>query len=203
MSYDSFGNMTVVSIGQNPDNAIVLATYDYGEQNGHLNSMTYGNGDSITYHYDNLDRLTEEAWGDGTSYEYFYNSEGALTKKVDTATGNTVNYEYAGTYATNFAEFTLTYEYDDLGNIETITNSANPSDNRAYSYDIQGQLLSETFGTDGNRTTNSYTYDTYGNIRKAVKDGVEFEYEYGNTDWKDLLTAYDGGSIIYEAITTP
>ena len=318
MSYDTFGNMTKVSIGGTDKvavDSIVLATYDYGEQNGHLNSMTYGNGDSITYHYDELDRLTEEVWDDGTSYKYFYNSEGALTKKVDTATGNAVNYEYdsigrlihssvttwnaeiqedetvmltehmydrqnrvkeqsyqirnndgtfktyslkytyrgsdgslvkvestdgyidayeltydeiarlstrtnsffeqtyaykttgnttttqvesieydAGTYASDFEEFTLTYGYDQLGNIETITNSANASDNRTYTYDIQGQLLSETIGSQ----TNSYTYDSYGNIRTATENGTTHTYSYGNADWKDLLTAYDGRSFLYE-----
>lgn len=309
LSYDSFGNMTQVSIGENADDAIILASYDYSEQNGHLNSMTYGNDAGITYVYDELDRLIGEEWDDGTSYRYFYNSEGALAKKVDTDTGDTVNYEYdsigrlihssttengtttmltehmydrlnriqeqsyqllnsdgsyktysmaysyrgsdgslvkvqttdnylsayelaydelarlstrtnshfvqtyayktngdttttqiasidydAGTYATNFQEFTLTYEYDALGNIQTITNSANASDNRTYTYDIQGQLLSETIGSQ----TSSYTYDTYGNIRTATENGTTHTYTYGDADWKDLLTAYDGRSFLYE-----
>lgn len=59
MTYDDFGNMTKISIGGTdnvPADTIVLASYDYGSQNGHLNSMTYGNGAGITYFYDELDR---------------------------------------------------------------------------------------------------------------------------------------------------
>ena len=303
--------MTMVSIGQDPENAIVLATYEYSENNGHLDYMSYGNDDYTFYSYDELDRLTEEQWNGGTTYQYFYNSEGALSKKVDTATGNAVNYEYdsigrlihssvtengsttmltehlydrqnrikeqsyqirnsdetfktysfaytyrgsdgllekfestdnyidaytlgydalarlekrtnsyfvqnyayadalngtdtttqiesidydAGKYATNFAEFTLTYGYDALGNILTIENSANSSDNRTYAYDIQGQLLTETIGNQ----TNSYTYDTYGNIRTATVDGTTHTYTYTNLTWRDLLTAYDGQPFAYE-----
>ena len=335
MTYDDFGNMTKVSIGGTNDvaaDSYVLVTYNYGDANGHLNSMTYGNGDNINYYYDELDRVTEEVWDDGTSYKYFYNSEGALSKKVDTTTGNTVNYEYdsigrlihsstsswnagkqeneidmltehlydrqnrvkeqsyqirnsdeifttysqkytyrgsdglltnveskyrttdgstdnalltysleydelarleqrtnsyftqtygyrangsdtttqiesiiydKGTAGSEFTKFTLTYGYDALGNIETITNSKNPSDKRTYTYDIQGQLLSETFGPEGNSTTNSYTYDTYGNIRTATVNGTTHTYTYDDANWKDKLTAYDGCPIPYDEIGNP
>ena len=327
LAYDAFGNMTKVSVGgklNEPSDAYVLATYDYGDTNGHLNSMTYGNGDNITYYYDELDRLTEEMWNEDSagehSYQYFYNSEGALSKKVDTATGNAVNYEYdsigrlihssvttwnakteeyetdiltehmydrqsriaeqsyqirnsdgtyktyslkysyrgsdgalvkvesadgyidaysfaydeiarlstrknsffkqtykyktsggttttlvesidfdPGTYATAFDKFVLSYGYDALGNIETITNSENASDDRTYTYDIQGQLLTEKIGNQ----TNSYTYDTYGNIRTATENGTTHTYTYGNADWKDLLTAYDNQPITYDASGNP
>ena len=320
MTYDDFGNMTKISIGGTdnvPADTIVLASYDYGSQNGHLNSMTYGNGAGITYFYDELDRLTKETWSDGTSYQYFYNSEGALTKKVDTATGNAVNYEYdsigrlihssitglnedtgenqttmltehmydrqnrvseqsyqiyntdgtfktyslkysyrgsdgaltkvessdgyidaysltydeiarlstrtnsffeqtyaykttgdttttqvesigydAGTYASDFDKFTLTYGYDDLGNIKTITGTDITGQNAIYDYDIQGQLTQAT--TNG--VTRKYLYDTYGNIREIQDAGGNtlHSYTYGNADWKDLLTAYDGRSFLYE-----
>ena len=310
MTYDDFGNMTKVSIGGDGETAadtIVLASYDYGSKNGHLNSMTYGNGDGITYSYDELDRLTEETWNDGTAYQYDYNAEGALAKKVDTNTGNTVNYEYdsigrlihsslsggdgtvlrtehmydrqnrikeqswqignrvyTDTYNyrgsdgaiesqltsignnlswaydeiarvkeqsngvfdvgysyrnlpdnqtttqisrvsytgadNSLVEFTLDYNYDELGNITSVTGSSNsPFSDAAYEYDIQGQLTKETLATD----VRNYEYDTYGNIRKAVKNGVTYNYSYDDPDWKDLLTAYDGQTITYDEIGNP
>ena len=47
MSYDGFGNMTGVSVGNK-----CLASYTYGANNGLLTQMTYGNGDSVSYSYD-------------------------------------------------------------------------------------------------------------------------------------------------------
>ena len=326
MTYDDFGNMTRVSIGGNdsaPADTIVLADYNYGSYNNHLASMTYGNGDSIEYTYDDLDRMTRETWDDGTSYLYMYNAEGALAQKldatdeskVDNGTADAVNYEYDslgrlihssasengetivrtehmydrqnridkqtyqlrnsdgsfttyvsdysyraadgaltyvdsvngnfGDYAfeyddiarlsarynyyfrqdytyrnissdqtttqianiaytkrdggTNFSPFSLAYTYDALGNIKTITGTGISGQNASYVYDVQSQLTSAV--VDGKNY--SYEYDTYGNIRKAVENGTTHTYTYGDADWKDLLTAYDGQSITYDEIGNP
>ena len=323
MSYDSFGNMTEVSIGENVEDARVLASYNYGGNNNHLDSMTYGNGDSIEYTYDDLDRMTQETWDDGTSYLYMYNAEGALAQKldatdetkVDNGTADAVNYQYDslgrliysssaengetiiltehlydranridkqtyqlrnsnGTFTTytsdysyrasdgsltyvdsvngnfgdygfeyddiarlsarynyyfrqdytyrnisssqtttqianiayskrdggaNFSPFSLAYTYDALGNIKTITGTDISGQNASYVYDVQSQLTSAV--VDGKNY--SYEYDTYGNIRKAVENGTTHTYTYGDADWKDLLTAYDGQTITYDEIGNP
>ena len=323
MSYDSFGNMTEVSVGADAENARVLASYSYGSNNNHLDSMTYGNGDSIEYTYDDLDRMTQETWDDGTSYLYMYNAEGALAQKidatdqtkVDNGTADAVNYQYDslgrliyssstengetiiltehlydrqnridkqtyqlrnsdgsfttyvsdysyrvadgvltyvdsvngnfGDYGfeyddiarlsarynyyfrqdytyrnisssqtttqianiayskrdggTNFSPFSLAYTYDALGNIKTITGTGISGQNASYVYDVQSQLTSAV--VDGKNY--SYEYDTYGNIRKAVENGTTHTYTYGDADWKDLLTAYDGQTITYDEIGNP
>ena len=60
-------------------------------------------------------------------------------------------------------------------------------------------MLTETV----NGVTYTYTYDTYGNIR-SVSDGVNtYAYTYGDSNWKDLLTAYCGQSITYDQIGNP
>ncbi|MBQ7935907.1 MAG: hypothetical protein IJ333_06115, partial [Clostridia bacterium] len=57
--------------------------------------------------------------------------------------------------------------------------------------------------------TYQYTYDTYGNIRTAKKYNqnnalVSTEtYSYTDSTWKDLLTAYNGQTITYDAIGNP
>ena len=51
--------------------------------------------------------------------------------------------------------------------------------------------------------TDTYTYDGVGNILTATKDGVAHTYTYGDDDWGDLLTAYDGNAITYDAIGNP
>ena len=50
--------------------------------------------------------------------------------------------------------------------------------------------------------TYAYTYDTYGNIR-SVSGAASHTYTYGDSNWLDLLTAYDGKSITYDAIGNP
>ena len=301
MGYDGFGNMTSISVGSRE-----LASYDYGSQNGNLRSMTYGNGATVSYTYDSLDRVTEEKWGDTLKYQYFYNAEGDLAKKLDVTTGKAVNYEYDSlgrlihsyqtdngtiqqhtehlydtenrlvsqswqlgntmykeaftydsddgsltkvdgtgftsyafsydalkrlssrynwiyrqnyTYRTNgsnqttqiasidyvkrdggtsFSDFKLSYTYAQGGNIATITGTTRTDQNATYSYDKQGQLTKEV-NTSG---TYNYTYDTYGNIR-SVSGAASHTYTYGDSEWLDLLTAYDGKAITYDTIGNP
>ena len=49
----------------------------------------------------------------------------------------------------------------------------------------------------------AYTYDGNGNILAANVGGTAHTYTYGNSVWKDLLTAYDGQTITYDDIGNP
>jgi len=80
------------------------------------------------------------------------------------------------------------YTYDSMGNIATF--SAPGKGTVTYTYDSQGQLLKAA-----GDTTYTYTYDGAGNILTASNGTTSHTYTYGNTDWKDLLTAFDGNSI--------
>ena len=102
MGYDSFGNMTSISVGSRK-----LASYDYGSQNGNLRSMTYGNGITVGYTYDILGRITEESWEGKAKYQYVYSADGYLAKKVDVTTGKAVNYEYD-----SLGRLIHSYQYD-------------------------------------------------------------------------------------------
>ena len=178
--------------------------------------------------YDNVNRPVYQAWQvGGTLYEegYTYNStqDGSLNTH-HTATGQTLTMQYDGlrrisgitggiygkTYTYRDISDTQTttqiasvvydlptdqsygYTYDNMGNIATYTDT---NGTVTYTYDAQGQLLSATDGT----TTYSYTYDTVGNILTANGH----TYSYTNADWKDLLTAYDGEALTYDAIGNP
>ena len=76
-----------------------------------------------------------------------------------------------------------------------ILDSGSSTTTRAiYGYDQQGQLTSATVGG----TRYEYSYDTAGNIQsKKVGSTTTNYYTYGNSAWRDLLTAYNGGSITY------
>ena len=99
---------------------------------------------------------------------------------------------------TGFNEFSLGYEYDTGGNITKVTHSTNTAWNASYTYDSQNQLTQEV----NKNGTYNYTYDTGGNIR-SVSGAETHTYTYGDSEWLDLLTAYDGKAITYDTIGNP
>ena len=46
-------------------------------------------------------------------------------------------------------------------------------------------------------------YDKGGNILSKTENGVTKTYSYGDSTWKDLLTAYNGNAITYDTIGNP
>ena len=54
-----------------------------------------------------------------------------------------------------------------------------------------------------NGKTYSYMYDKGGNIQVKSVDGTSVTYTYGDSTWKDLLTAYNGNAITYDTIGNP
>ncbi len=111
-----------------------------------------------------------------------------------------------------FGQLYYRYAYDALGNIAHIEN-VNQNTVTYYGYDDQSQLLYESDTVDGTR---HYTYDQAGNL--YAKDLVRnnqtlesFTYTYGNTTWRDTLTALSvtrngtttNGSYSYDASGNP
>ena len=101
---------------------------------------------------------------------------------------------YGGIYSNS-----IHYEYDANGNI-TAANDVQ------YSYDEAGQLTTEADVTTG--TGKDYIYDKGGNITE-IRHFVNGEYgetdtfTYGDPNWKDLLTEYNGNDITYDEIGNP
>ena len=171
MGYDSFGNMTSISVGSRE-----LASYDYGSQNGNLRSMTYGNGATVSYTYDIFDRVTEEKWGDTLKYRYFYNSEGDLAKKLDVTTGKTVNYEYD-----SLGRLIHSYQTDN-GTIQQRTE---------HLYDSENRLVSQSWQLGDTLYKEAFTYSTAdGSLTKV--DGTGFTtYSFAYDSLKRLSSRYN------------
>ncbi len=89
---------------------------------------------------------------------------------------------------------TISYEYDAEERITKVTDSVDGV--TEYTYDELGQLLTETLNGEA---VNTMVYDGYGNI--VSKNGIA--YTYGDPAWKDLLTAYNGQPITYDAQGNP
>ncbi len=163
----------------------------------------------VTNAYDTLSRLSERSYNvtgtgysDGTvSYGYVdWSSQNDRT----TTTVKSISYSYN---TTGLSIPNLQYSYDTAGNITYIKDgSGNTLEH--YVYDSRNQLTRNDSVTQNKSFT--YSYDAAGNIilRKeyAYTTGTlgtataTYNYTYGDSDWGDLLTNYNGNAITYDAI---
>jgi len=176
--------------------------YAYNDENGTLNSMTVSSGnftDTLNYSYDALQRLTSQTTvrtGLTLAQEYAYKN----------LSGNRTTTQVSGYTAkvNGTAVDSYTYLYDNLGNITQINrNSDLPV---YYTYDAQNQLISILEGD----FRYDFTYDTYGNILSVeyVDDYTDEvmssnTYTYGNPQWVDQLTKFNGVEFEYDQIGNP
>ena len=167
--------------------------YTYAAADGSLTKLTLPGSGTYTYSYDGLKRLTDRSLSVGgqsymtRSYGYL---DGTMPSSTTLIVGSLANRKADGSSINSY-----TYSYDDVGNITAISGSTNAT----YTYDAQGQLLTETYGGK----TYTYTYDGAGNILSVSDGSTTKSYTYGDSNWKDLLTAYNGQAISYDAIGNP
>ena len=148
---------------------------------GTLHTMRTATGGVLTMGYDGLLRLNTITGGIYTKTYTYRDISGTQT----TGQISAVTYDLP-------TDQVFAYTYDSMGNILTYT--APDGEVITYTYDSQGQLLSAQ-----GEETYTYTYDSVGNILTANGH----TYTYGNADWRDLLTAYDGENITYDANGNP
>ena len=163
-----------------------------------------------TYGYNDLRQLTSKGVTvpdqNGTQTKVYDRSYTYDRIAVDS--GNWMGTRLASTgYTFGSSSRSFTYTYDKAGNITKIvtagTSVPKAAEWKEYTYDAQGQLVSEK---NSSKTTFLYAYDTAGNIRSITKDGtVTKSFGYTNPSWPDLLTSVTSGSttkdILYEGQT--
>ena len=153
-----------------------------------LNATVQNSSIPVTYTYQGTNQLRSKAIGSvmTKAYNYCYNKDGGYRASLP----DYVNYRDSSSnliYGDNC-------HYDSNGRLVKILDSGSSTTTRAiYGYDQQGQLTSATVGG----TSYTYTYDTAGNIQSKKVGSTTTNYTYGNSAWRDLLTAYNGGSITY------
>ena len=128
-----------------------------------------------------------------TAYAYAPGAEsGQTTALVQEITQPGENHSYAYDNVGNIVSaarngVTTTYAYDALGQLIRVND---PNDGTwTYEYDCGGNIL--------NKKQYAYTTGTLGTVQQIVS------YAYGDADWKDKLTRYNGVDIAYDAIGNP
>lgn len=165
---------------------------DRDRRNNGSNWITGEKKNHIEIYWDDLGRMTGNNLytQQGGNATYLLNTSYAYNDVPGYKTSDQV-------YSMNFRgaayNKSLNYEYGADGNI---TKAGDIS----YTYDAAGQLKTVTAPVRG---TTTYNYDAGGNITTVVNGGTTKTYTYGNANWKDLLTNYNGTAINYDAIGNP
>lgn len=199
--------------------------YEY-DINNNINNIKYNLNDiqyNTKYNFDNHNRVNSIVFGNSI----WKRETDRLSRINKNIISNEIgdyktNYEYASsqkngqtTYVsklTNGENTPIEYEYYMNGNIKTIKIGDKST---TYYYDGANRLIREN-----NKALNKtiiYSYDSNGNILNK-KEYVYMEgdtlpgnanvlntivYTYGNNNWKDQLTNYNGKAITYDAIGNP
>ncbi|HAY73476.1 MAG TPA: hypothetical protein DCY31_06470 [Ruminococcaceae bacterium] len=150
--------------------------------------FTFVNGDDIAPNF-------------GTEYTYA-DTETTATNKISRVK-NTLN----GTVKSDYG-----YTYDNRGNILTVSKSGVLF--QQYVYDEASQVKAEYNYAE--KTAMTYVYDANGNIvsktpytnvtssdLSTATQGTAIVYGYGDGNWSDKLTSYDGQTITYDASGNP
>ncbi|MBE6673891.1 MAG: hypothetical protein E7596_02155 [Ruminococcaceae bacterium] len=165
----------------------------------------------INYTYDDFRRYANKVVEFGnidnvTAYNYLSssNATSALISQYTTSVSNDT-----GTLSSQ----TFKYTYDETNQNITEIRDANNNLLYRYTYDSLDRLVRED-----NSVTNRtylYTYDNNGNIRDEIVfvytlgdayDSTFVEsnlWSYGNSQWGDQLTNYNGGTITYDSMGNP
>lgn len=152
-TYDVFGNQLSVSVGN-----MALSTNTYAPNNGKLTSSTYGNGATVNYFYDNLDRIVSLRYNNNeqTAFNYTYNRFGSVSAITDTASGIAKIYDYdtvgrlisARTENGTNDVFRTHYTYDGLSRLDTLKYVYSTAAGTRYTHEY-----SATYGEDSRVNT--------------------------------------------------
>lgn len=206
MSYDSHGRVTENKVGNKK-----LLSYTYGQKNGPVESMAYGNGSSVAYEYDALERKTAMSYNgaENSAASYAYTTDGALGRVRDNISGRNscFNYDALGRLI-SFVERKgsngvqrMHATYDNAGRLTSTEYAVSPSLSgvfgpaRTYGYSYKDEDGSLTSMTLPGSASFAYTYDALKCLtkRELILNGTEvmkreFFYLPGSEANKTTLT---------------
>ena len=161
-NYDNFGNVTQTKVGSQ-----VLSTNTYGNNNGDLKQVEYGNGNKIGYTYDDYGNISTISQDGDTNFKWQYDSTGNL---------------YAHDDLVNNQRFV--YTYDSTGRLvrqQVLDNSKKNIYSSQYGYDLNNNVSRFTSSAGSVSVTENFEYG---------KDNLASKYTYPSG--KTATYTYDG-----------
>ena len=140
LTWNDFGNKASFSTYRS-GNTTDTTTWTYNNRN-FMTAKTYADGKSIHYTYDADGRLLSRLWARGITTSYTYDNAGRQT---------------AITYSDSTPGVTFAYDY-----LNRLTSVTDATGSRAFAYNADGTLASETLPYIVNNGTLEYAYDTLG-----------------------------------------
>ena len=188
-TYDNFLNIKTVKVGDN----IPLITNNYELNNGNLESLEYGNGNRISYTYDEFDRIKSIQRMDGI-FNLKYGNNGDLLKIVSdeyiekyTYTKGKLLKEYS------IGGFIIRYDYDKMGNqisVNYILN--NMSEILNFEFNDENSLKNVLYNND----IINYRRDNLNRIiSKKIGDILQSNviYKYNGKRTSSLIKEFNNG----------
>lgn len=183
-------------------------TYSYGDESIHkATNILEDNEDSLKVEVINGEDTYVAQLENDTLTSHFVTSEDVTVAESEKEITEEQRVE-----AEKNSEETIEYQYDENDNIIEVKTDGVVT--AAYEYDGFGQLVREDSLENGTTVINEY--DAGGNILSATEYSLDMEadtdtltggstaaYEYGDEEWGDLLTAYNGAEITYDEIGNP
>lgn len=163
-AYDDFGNTKSIKAGESP-----WVSYEYAENNGKLRIMTYGNGNSVVYSYDELDRISELCYtyknssGQTVTESYLYSYTAA--GEIHSVKSTEADREYA-VIRDSDGRAVFFNEIDSTSGSELLKIS--------YTYDEQNRLSGEsskiTYTTSNGSASTCYNIEIEYNDDNSVQE---------------------------------
>lgn len=125
-AYDAYGNVKAITRSGSDKR---LISYAYMSNNGKLKQKAYGNGNKVSYKYNELEQLISESYGGKDVISYEYDNRGNTARITDRKEG--LKYRYY---------------YDDKGRITTAEVSR--LDGKEYKEDIAFQSIYDKAGRE-------------------------------------------------------
>jgi len=184
MGYDDASQVTLIRHSKSDDTQVAKYEYAYNDA-GVRTSVLEGNGDRVTWSYDNAWRLTREARSGDNAYDITYSYDSVGNRATKLTGGVTTTYSYNAGDAVTGADAggTLTtYSWDDAGN-NTVVNANGTL--TTYTWDGESRLA--TIQTASGTIT--LAYDA-GGLRRSRQDAsTTRKYVW---DGQNLLIETDG-----------
>lgn len=152
--YNSLGWSTGVQLTGAAQN---LATYSLQARTGRLNSLAFGNGQTISYSYDSNDLLKKLNQGTTDLYAFEYDNSGNLGYLNDLVQDKEYWYEYD-----SLERLGKIRSIDSSGNVNWSQYGFNTANNlSSFKESILGTLYETTFGYDDDSRPESATFGTF------------------------------------------